>query len=67
VPAPGVDADEQVGEDLISLARARLAAYKVPRSVTFVGALPRTPTGKLRRFMLRSGEAWRAPVPAGEP
>jgi len=67
VPAPGVDADEQLGEDLTGLARARLAAYKVPRSVTFVGALPRTPTGKLRRFMLRSGEAWRAPVAAGEP
>jgi len=42
--------------ELLSLARDRLAAYKVPRSVTVVDALPRTPTGKLRRFMLRSGQ-----------
>lgn len=66
VPAPGVDAGERLEADLTGLARARLAAYKVPRSVTFVAALPRTPTGKLRRFLLRSGEEWRNPLSAGE-
>ncbi|WP_055524041.1 benzoate-CoA ligase family protein [Streptomyces graminilatus] len=41
--------------ELIELARARLAAFKVPRSVGFVPALPRTGTGKLRRHMVRRG------------
>ncbi|MEU5691996.1 AMP-binding protein [Actinosynnema sp. NPDC020468] len=40
---------------LLDLARRSLAPFKVPRSVTVVGALPRTPTGKLRRFVLRAG------------
>lgn len=31
----------------------RLAAYKVPREVVFADALPRTPTGKLQKFLLR--------------
>jgi long-chain acyl-CoA synthetase len=34
--------------------RARLAAYKVPRSIEFVASLPRTASGKLRRQMLQS-------------
>ncbi|GLH99330.1 AMP-binding protein [Phytohabitans aurantiacus] len=41
--------------ELIALARRRLAAFKVPRSVRTVPALPRTPTGKLRRFEVRNG------------
>jgi fatty-acyl-CoA synthase/benzoate-CoA ligase/fatty acid CoA ligase FadD22 len=41
--------------DLIRLVRDRLAAFKVPRSVTFVPALPRTSTGKLRRHAVRRG------------
>jgi fatty-acyl-CoA synthase/fatty acid CoA ligase FadD22 len=55
VPHPDVAADEGLVQDLTGLARSRLAPYKVPRSFTFVDALPRTPTGKLRRFVLRSG------------
>jgi fatty acid CoA ligase FadD22 len=43
--------------ELICLARDRLAAFKVPRSVSFVPSLPRTPTGKLRRHLVRHG-AW---------
>jgi fatty-acyl-CoA synthase/benzoate-CoA ligase/fatty acid CoA ligase FadD22 len=43
--------------ELIELARERLAAFKVPRSVSFVPSLPRTPTGKLRRHLVRRG-AW---------
>ena len=51
--------------ELLGLARAQLAPFKVPRSITFVDSLPRTPTGKLRRFVLRSGAAWPAPSLAG--
>ncbi|MFF8969586.1 AMP-binding protein [Streptomyces sp. NPDC014995] len=43
--------------DLLGLAREHLAAFKVPRSVSFVPSLPRTPTGKLRRHLVRQG-AW---------
>lgn len=56
VPAPGCGPPEAVAAELVALARVQLAPYKVPRSVAFVDALPRTPTGKLRRFVLRSGE-----------
>ena len=44
-------------DDLIRLTREHLAAFKVPRSVSFVPSLPRTPTGKLRRHLVRRG-AW---------
>lgn len=33
--------------------RSRLATYKVPRQVEFVSSLPRTASGKIRRFMLK--------------
>ncbi|MFI7500333.1 benzoate-CoA ligase family protein [Streptomyces sp. NPDC049687] len=46
-----------LGEDLLRLARERLAPFKVPRSVSLVPSLPRTPTGKLRRHLVRQG-AW---------
>jgi len=34
--------------------KATLAPYKYPRSVEFVDALPKTATGKIQRFVLRS-------------
>ncbi|HWC12060.1 MAG TPA: AMP-binding protein [Acidimicrobiales bacterium] len=54
VPTPDANPDDVTAE-LVAMARASLAAYKVPRAVHFVDSLPRTPTGKLRRFVLRSG------------
>jgi acyl-coenzyme A synthetase/AMP-(fatty) acid ligase len=57
VPVPGGADDAGLGAELIDLARGRVAAYKVPRAVTLVDALPRTATGKLRRFVLRDGKA----------
>lgn len=53
VPAPGTGPGLEA--ELLALAREELAPFKVPRSVVFVPALPRTPTGKLRRFVLRAG------------
>ncbi len=52
VPAPGAD-PASLPAQLASLARDRLAAFKVPKSVHVVTELPRTPSGKLRRFVLR--------------
>jgi acyl-coenzyme A synthetase/AMP-(fatty) acid ligase len=34
-------------------AEESLAAYKCPKKITFVGELPKTATGKLKRYMLR--------------
>jgi acyl-CoA synthetase (AMP-forming)/AMP-acid ligase II len=43
-----------VGEDeLIAFCRQRLAAYKAPKSVRFVDAIPKSPVGKLLRRALR--------------
>ena len=41
--------------DIITLARDRLAHFKAPRGVTFVGELPKTATGKIQKFVLRKG------------
>jgi benzoate-CoA ligase family protein len=60
----GAASRDVLAAELVELARAELAPFKVPRSVAFVDALPRTPTGKLRRFVLRSGR-WGGP--AGQP
>src|SRR5439155_344039 len=45
----------ELSRELTRLCRERLAAFKVPRSFEVVDELPRTATGKLRRFVLRGG------------
>jgi acyl-CoA synthetase (AMP-forming)/AMP-acid ligase II len=47
----GTDPDP---EELIAFTRTRLARYKCPTSVDFVDELPRTPTGKVLKKVLRS-------------
>ncbi|MGZ8565476.1 MAG: benzoate-CoA ligase family protein [Actinomycetota bacterium] len=42
-----------LAKDLLRLSRRRLASFKVPQSFAIVDELPRTPSGKLRRFVLR--------------
>jgi len=54
IPAPG---ERPAGEDLIAFARASLAGYKLPRSIEFVDAFPRTPTGKVRKRELREQQS----------
>ena len=46
------DAELTPGE-LIGWARERIAGYKLPKSVDFVDALPRNPTGKILKRELR--------------
>jgi acyl-coenzyme A synthetase/AMP-(fatty) acid ligase len=46
-PRVGVDGDDELAQDLIDFCLARLARFKVPRSVDFVRELPRTPGGKV--------------------
>jgi acyl-CoA synthetase (AMP-forming)/AMP-acid ligase II len=47
---PGAAADEG---SIIAHAREKVAAYKVPKSIDFVDAIPRNPTGKVLRRELR--------------
>jgi acyl-CoA synthetase (AMP-forming)/AMP-acid ligase II len=59
VARPGVDAVEAVEAELIGFARARLAHYKCPTSVTVVEALPKSASGKVLKRELR-GIDWSA-------
>ena len=45
--------NEAMVEALQAHVRQHIAAYKYPREIQFVTALPRTDTGKLQRFKLR--------------
>ena len=40
-------------DDIISVAKANLASYQKPRSVEFVSELPKAPTGKILKRVLR--------------
>lgn len=48
-----VPGSEISAEDVIAHAKERIAGFKVPKSVDFVAALPRTPSGKVMRRALR--------------
>jgi 2-aminobenzoate-CoA ligase len=56
----GVVQDASLIKGLQEHVKATIAPYKYPRAIEIVAALPKTPTGKLRRFALRKmarGEA----------
>ena len=50
---PGTEGTPELAAELIAFCRERLAHYKCPRSVDFDPALPRLPTGKLYKRVLR--------------
>ncbi|MFP4628154.1 MAG: class I adenylate-forming enzyme family protein [Halobacteriales archaeon] len=50
VPIEDGDLD---ADDVLAHCRAHLAGYKVPKHVTFLGELPRTPAGNVERGRLR--------------
>jgi len=52
---PGHVADAAMAKTLQDFVKATVAPYKYPRAIEFRDALPRTETGKLQRFKLRSG------------
>jgi fatty-acyl-CoA synthase len=51
VKKPGLVAEPA---DIIAWARERIAGYKLPKSVDFIEALPRNPSGKVLRKDLRA-------------
>ena len=56
VLAEGVAPGKTTVERLQAHVKAVIAPYKYPRRVVFVGALPKTATGKIQRFRLRAGD-----------
>jgi fatty-acyl-CoA synthase len=51
---PGFEPSDELAADIIAFSRDRLSSFKCPRSVDFSDALPRLPTGKLRKADLRA-------------
>ncbi len=52
-PLDMANAGPDLAEEIMALCRTRIAAYKCPRSVDFEAALPRHPTGKLFKRLLK--------------
>ncbi len=52
-PAEGVEGSPELERELIAYCRDHLADVKCPRSVDFTDELPRHPTGKLYKRLLR--------------
>ncbi|MDE1138696.1 MAG: AMP-binding protein [Paraburkholderia tropica] len=51
---PGFDGNEAMVAELQNFVKSAVAAYKYPRLIAFIDALPRTETGKLKRAVLRT-------------
>ncbi len=58
VARKGSDPDAELAAELQSFVKDRLARHLYPRRMSFADALPKTPSGKVRRNVLREG--WRA-------
>ena len=52
-PMPGIEPCQALAEELISFCSQSLSRQKVPRSIDFEAELPRLPTGKLYKRLLR--------------
>ena len=53
-PRPEIAASTALAEEILSFARARLPGFKTPRSIDFVDDLPRLPSGKIQRRLVRA-------------
>jgi long-chain acyl-CoA synthetase len=52
-PMPGVEPGPDLADELIAFCSKALSRQKVPRSIDFAAELPRLPTGKLYKRLLR--------------
>ena len=50
----GSVASDALAKDLQDHVKASIAPYKYPRRIVFCEALPKTPTGKIQRFLLKN-------------
>ncbi len=49
----GCEASDDLAAELRQLAKTQLGAHAYPREVVFASQLPKTPSGKIQRFLLR--------------
>jgi long-chain acyl-CoA synthetase len=59
----GIAPSAELAAELMTFARERVAHYMVPRSIDFIDKMPRLPTGKLYKRLLRD-RYWPAPAKA---
>jgi long-chain acyl-CoA synthetase len=52
--ADGFEASTELADAIVAHARERLAGFKCPRSVDFASELPRLPSGKIQRRLVRA-------------
>jgi len=52
----GYEASDELADELQKHVRARLSAHAYPREIEFMDELPKTPSGKVQRFILRARE-----------
>jgi acyl-CoA synthetase (AMP-forming)/AMP-acid ligase II len=50
VPKPGSNFEEK---DVLDYCQGKMARYKIPKKVIFTDSLPLTPTGKVKKLILR--------------
>jgi len=50
---PGVEGSDALATELAGYVKKRLSAHAYPREIAFVAELPKTPSGKIQRFLLR--------------
>ncbi|MFC3614917.1 AMP-binding protein [Lutimaribacter marinistellae] len=55
VLAAGHEPGESLSAELQDYVKTRLSAHAYPRLIEFVSDLPKTPSGKIQRFLLRKG------------
>jgi acetyl-CoA synthetase len=57
VARSGTETGEALVTELQQLVKTRLAAHAYPRRIHFVDELPKTPSGKIQRYLLRQRSA----------
>ena len=55
----GLRGSDELTADLQKLVKTQYAAHAYPRRITYVDELPKTPSGKLQRYVLREAESLR--------
>lgn len=50
----GIVGSDEIAQQIQDLVRKRLSTHAYPREVEFVAELPKTPSGKIQRFLLRN-------------
>ena len=52
----GVKPTSELTDELQTWVKTRLAAHAYPREIEFIDEIPKTPSGKIQRFILRNQE-----------